>query len=52
MPVSTPAVPHLDVNPARVGLYDRVTDLSHGYQPTSSATVLPLSTHVLSATCL
>jgi hypothetical protein len=51
MPASTPIVPtHLDVNPVLVGLHYRVIDLSPDYQPTSSATVLPLSTPVLSAT--
>jgi hypothetical protein len=51
MLASTPSVPaHLDVNPVLVGLHYRVIDLSPVYQPTASATVLPLSTPVLAAT--
>jgi hypothetical protein len=51
MPASTPTVPaHLDVNPVLIGLHCIVTDLSPDYQPTSSATVLPLSTPILSTT--
>jgi hypothetical protein len=51
MLASTPNVPaHRDVNPVLVGLHCIVTDLSPDYQPTSSATALPLSTPVLAAT--
>jgi hypothetical protein len=51
MLASTPIVPaHLDVNPMLVGLHCIVIDLSPDYQPTSSATVLPLFTLILSAT--
>jgi hypothetical protein len=51
MLASTLSVPaHLCVNPVLIGLYYRVIDLSPAYQPTSSTTVLPLSTPILSAT--